>query len=116
MPSITKMTRDQVVEHLTKFKTHVPMEHIVKEVEQEVKVKGKKADKVVEKHIMQAKEELVSPVKKVVKPVEKVEKVKDKKPLTSTAPESQSMRAKWGMYRREGLSVADAWAKVKSSQ
>jgi hypothetical protein len=61
-------------------------------------------------------------VKKVMKKAEEpVEKVKGKKKVTdqeekSSSSETKEMttRQRWGQLRKEGLSSAEAWAKVRS--
>jgi hypothetical protein len=107
MMPVGKMGKKEVMAELMGYKGHVPMEHIVREVEAEVSVpKGKMQDKVVKKHIKEAEKEIKSKVVLKKEVMEKPVKEPVKEPV-SALKEVQKIR------KEKGVSLKEAWAMYK---
>lgn len=106
MMPVGKMGKKEVMAELMGYKGHVPMEHIVREVEAEVSVpKGKVQDKVVKKHIKEAEKEIKSLEKGKM---EKGKMEKGKEPVkVSALKEVQRLR------KEKGVSLKEAWSLYK---
>ena len=125
MKPIGKMSRDEVVLMLEKHKPDaVPKTKMVAEhkdpdvLEKPTPKKLKKeAEKKEELKVMKVKVPMVkydSSDEETAKPVKTVAAKTVKKVLSSKPPtEVVDKRKQWAIYRKEGLSSADAWKKIK---
>ena len=128
MKPIGKMSRDEVVLMLEKHKpdnvvipkTKMVAEHkeLVDVLEKPTPKKLKKeAEKKEELKVMKVKVPMVkydSSDEETAKPVKTVAAKTVKKVLSSKPPtEVVDKRKQWAIYRKEGLSSADAWKKIK---
>ena len=144
MKPISKMSRDEVILMLEKHKVEMPKEGgkaVEKELKKMEKPAEKSTKKAVEEELKELKKPVKKEVKKeavkmpesssedempkekvkkVMKKAEPKEKVMKKKVTDqeekSSSSETKEMtaRQRWGQLRKEGLSSAEAWAKVRS--
>ena len=129
MKPIGKMSRDEVVLMLEKHKPDnvvIPKTKMVAEHKELVDVLEKPTPKKLKKEAEKQEKELkVMKVKvpmvkydssdeETAKPVKTVAAKTVKKVLSSKPPtEVVDKRKQWAIYRKEGLSSADAWKKIK---